>query len=242
MQIMRTIFVCIVFMGIEYNLYSNFSIYFFSDSNKISAGKDTLVKSKKDSLTVSKVKDTLVEKIISVPIKDTLKNEIPKIQISNYDKIMKKSGDSIMCTITNKNLYEVEYTKPNSKTKIKLSTANIKEIYYANGKYDLIDNTPEKKQKDWTVVSSEVDWKNVIITYKQSDVEGLVEKGPIDAYFEAKKMNTDNESLERNAYAILKKKAYSLKATKVLITDKKFNRMYSELPSINVNAIAYGKE
>ncbi len=236
--------ICFLFLifGAGNYSFTNKIIFFSHDSTQVAQTKDSLLKSRKDSSTISVAKDTSHLKVSQPLKKDTSKIETPMPRISDFDKIMKRNGDSILCNITSKNLYEVEYTKPKSKTKLKLSTANIKEIFYANGKYELIDNTPEKKKKDWTVAASEIDWKNVTITYEPTDVTGLIEKGQIDAYFEAKKMTSENEVLERNAYAILKKKAYSMKATIVLITDKKFNRMYGEMPSITIIGVAYGKE
>ncbi len=68
-----------------------------------------------------------------------------------------------------------------------------------------------------------------------------LKKCPIEAVFEAKKMNTTNELMEKNVIAILKKKAYSMKATAILIIEKNINRMYGELPSIEIKAIAYAK-
>lgn len=158
------------------------------------------------------------------------------------DKIIKKNGDSILCKILNKNLFEIEYVKDADKKHYKISSSVVKEIYYANGKYDLVDNNPEKKKKDWALTHVDPDWNKIIITYEASDVAGLVEKEPIDAFFESTKMTADNEFLEKNAYSILKKKASSMKATTVLIIEKNINRTYGELPNITVKAVAYGKE
>jgi hypothetical protein len=177
----------------------------------------------------------------SVTAKDTSVTEIKNPETPGLDKIIKRSGDSIMCTVLNKNLFEIEYCKPQSKTRLKISTANVKEIYFANGKYELIDNAKEKNKKDWTVTSSEAEWKSVVITSDPSDVAGLSEKGQVEAVLEAKKMTTDNETLEKNANAILKKKAFSMKATHVLVTDKKFMHNYGEMPGIKLIGTAYGK-
>jgi hypothetical protein len=159
-----------------------------------------------------------------------------------FDKIVKQNDDTIFCTITDKNLYEISFIKPNSKYENKISTKTIKEIFYSDGKYELVDNNPEKKNKEWVVTASEIEWKNIIITSKPEEVAGLIDKGPMEAKFEAKKTNTDNETLERSVYTMLKRKAYSMKATTVLVTKKNFFRAYGEIPYVEVKAIAYGKE
>jgi hypothetical protein len=239
---MRLIFILLVLFGlVNYSFTSNLKFY-APDSATVASKKDTLPLLKKDSVSISVIKDTLNKKLLPPNVKDTLKVASQNPLNADLDKIIKRNGDSILCKIIGKNLYEVEYSKPQSKTKLKLSTANIKEIFYANGKYELIDNTPEKKKKDWTVASSEVEWKNITITYEPTEVKGLIEKGQVDAFFESKRMSTENELLERTSYVILKKKAYSMKATIILITSKKFSRMYGEMPSITVIGTAYGKE
>jgi hypothetical protein len=204
---------------------------------------DSLNTYKDTAAVVPALSDTLKEKKILTPSIDTAASSSVAIQsVLKTDKIVKRNGDSILCKIIGKNLYEVEYQKPGNKTSIKLSTASIKELFYSDGKYELIDNNPAKKKKDWTVTAAEKDWNKVLVTSEQADVAGMIEKGNIEASFEAKKMNTDVDFLEKNAYSILKKKAYSLKAVAVLVVSKTINTTYGELPNIVVKAVAYGKE
>jgi hypothetical protein len=215
-------------------LISNIMICFSIDS--LNTRKDTVA-------FVPPSSDSLKEKEIITPSIDTVASSNAAIMnVIKKDKIVKRNGDSIFCKIIGKNLYEVEYQKSGSKTITKLSTASIKELFYSDGRYELIDNNPEKKKKDWTVTAAEKDWNKVLVTSEQADVAGMIEKGNIEAAFEAKKMNTDVDFLEKNAYSILKKKAYSLKAVAVLIVSKTINRTYGELPNIVVKAVAYGKE
>jgi hypothetical protein len=232
-----------LFVTIMIECATNFLIPFvlYSNSNEISLSDSLIVK--QDTVVIPVLKDTLKDKKIVVFSVDTAATSVNVTSnVSGFDKIIKRNGDSILCKIIGKNLYEVEYQKPGNKTSSKLSTASIKELFYSDGKYELIDNNPEKKKKDWTVTAAEKDWNKVQITSEQADVEGMVEKGTIEATFEAKKMNTDADFLERNAYSILKKKAYALKAGMVLIVSKTINRTYGELPNIEIKAVAYGKE
>ena len=227
------IFKFLIWLFIPISVYSNSFRNSSNDSLNI----------KQDSILKPLLSDTLKENNKIVPIIDSATSLLKVTQSSlELDKIIKRNGDSILCKIIDKNLYEVEYQKPGSKANIKLSTASIKELFYSDGKYELIDNNPEKKKKDWTVTAAEKDWNKVLVTSEPSDVAGMIEKGSIEATFEAKKMNTDVNFLERNAYSILKKKAYSLKAVAVLVVSKTFNRTYGELPNIVVKAVAYGKE
>lgn len=239
---MKNIIFLLFALNIYFHSFAKETVFFLSDSIQNSIVKDSLTKHSIDSLALSVSKDTISKKPSLPASIDSGKIQTQILQNDRLDKIVKKNGDSVLCKIINKNLYEIEYLKPGKKITIKLSTANIKEIYYASGKYELIDNTPEKKKKDWTVVPSENEWRNITVTYESKDISGLIEKGPLDAFFEAKKINSDNDLLERTACNILKKKASSMKATVILIVAKKFYRMYGEMPSIELKAIAYGKE
>lgn len=200
-----------------------------------------------DSIKVDSTKVTKIEPQKQVSIKDSLIPASPAKQQLSYDtagldKITKKNGDVLIVKIINKNIYEVEYKIPGEVNSKKLNKNNIKEIKYANGKVEVLDNNPEKKQKDWAVVASENEWSKIKVVYNASDVTGMVEKGQIDSEFEAKKMNTEDETLERTAIVVLKKKAFALKASTILITEKTFDRQYGELPAIKMKATAYGNE
>ena len=194
------------------------------DSTKVSENKTQNPENVKDSLTPT---------------------SLTKQQISNdttdLDKITKKNGEVLMVKVINKNIYEVEYKIPGEADSKKMNKANIKEIRYSNGKVETLNNS-EKKQKDWVVAPAENDWSKIKVVYNASDVAGMVEKGPIDSEFEAKKMNTEDETLERSAIVVLKKKAFALKANTILITEKTFDRQYGEFPAIKIKAIAYSKE
>jgi hypothetical protein len=194
--------------------------------------------SRKDSLKqkplISRIEDE------EIPVDTTpaeLKSTTGK---SKYDKIIKKDGTVIRCVINEKNLYEVSYINPQTNKMTTISANSVKEIHYATGKTELVDNNPEKAPKDWVVTPGDKDWIKVKITYQQADVESLAEKGPIDAIYESKKMDMTPEAMEKNAHVILKKKAANIGATIVYISSKHINKTYGELPSIEMNGVAYG--
>jgi hypothetical protein len=237
----------IFFLSILFNLL--FFPAFASDSTLVAdtiqkqIKKDTVVKQKTDTVVQVIKKDTVKKQELKAIPKDTTQtpHQDSKIVADKLDKIIKRNGDSILCKITSKNLFEVNYLVPGNKKALRISAANIKEIFFANGKYELVDNNPEKKKKDWTVAPAEKEWDNIVITNDPKDVDELAEKGPIEAVFEAKKMSTSNELMEKNVTVILKKKAFAMKANVILIVEKNINRMYGELPSIEIKAIAYQK-
>ena len=159
---------------------------------------------------------------------------------SKYDKIIKNNGEIIRCIITDKNIYEITYINPKTNKMSTLNVNSVKEVKYSSGKSELMDKSPEKAPKDWVIKSGDSEWQNVKITYQQSDVESMVEKGPVDAFFEATKLDVTTETLERSANVMLKKKAVKLGATIIYISTKHVNKTYGEMPSIDIKGVAYG--
>ncbi|HOT14077.1 MAG TPA: hypothetical protein PK252_04880 [Bacteroidales bacterium] len=160
-----------------------------------------------------------------------------------YDTIVKKTGGKMKVKITGKNVHEVTFFMPGEKKEKRLSTGYIKELRYADGRIDLIDNTPEKiTAKDPILLIPESEWKKVEVAKSEIEVKDLVEKEVIEAEAEGKKYTTTDSFLEKNAIVILRKKAVNLNATKILVIDKIVTREYGEFPKMKVIAKAYANE
>lgn len=200
------------------------------------------LESKKDSLIFTANDTTALKNSKISDSSNTVKTEPQIVDTFKTDTIIKKNGFAVICRVVSKNLYEVHYIKQGQKLVRKISTADLKEIRYNTGKIDLIDNNPEKKEKNWVTTPSEKDWAKVKVCYDAGDVAGLVEKGPIENEYIAKKLNTENDVMERTTLIVLQKKASKMNACAILIVSKDFVREYGELPSLKMKAIAYGKE
>lgn len=190
------------------------------------------------------VTDTLVYKdtVKAVMVeKDTLIPIVKDAELA-YDTIFKKSGFAVLCKVLDKNLYEIKYIKKGEKLERKISTRDLKSVSYADGRVDIIDNNPQKTKKDWVTTTSEVEWRRIKHFYNANEVAGMVEKGELEAEYVAAKVTMGNDVLERNAIAILQKKASNLKANAILILSKDIKREYGEIPSIRMTAKAYSKE
>jgi hypothetical protein len=198
-------------------------------------------KKPKTWVTTPAKKDSAKKTSATTAVTET--NEIPDTpdDTIGMDKIVRRNGDALFGKVIGKNIYEIQYKRKRDNVIRKVSTSNVKEIIYANGKVDLIDNNPEKKSKDWISVAAENDWAKIQVFSEASQVEGATEIGEIEAEYVAKKMDAQNDLLEKNIIITLKKKALTMKANAVLIIDKKFERNYGELPFITVKAVAYSK-
>jgi hypothetical protein len=206
-----------------------------SDSTKIDTSKtikNGSVNILNKASTPEKQKDSVITIISSTPLhsSDSLK----------FDKIIRKNGEIISCKVVNTNIYEIEYTLFGETISKKINKENVKEIRYASGKVENLVDSPEKRQKDWAVTSTVQDWSKIKVAKDASEVSGLTDKGNIDSEFEANRINTDDGTLERTAIVVLKKKAYALNATTILILTKDFTREYGEMPGVKITAKAYG--
>lgn len=226
------------------------SIAYSQQVNDSISGKEPVIS---DSVKATNVQPADNDKVISkqetidiakkADVSPAITATSEQISSERYDTIVKKTGGKMKVKITGKNVHEVTFFMPGEKKEKRLSTGFIKELHYADGRVDLIDNTPEKiTAKDAILLIPESEWKKVEVAKSEIEVKDLVEKEVIEAEAEGKKYTTADSFLERNAIVILRKKAVNLKATKILVIDKIVTREYGELPKMRVIAKAYAKE
>jgi hypothetical protein len=96
-----------------------------------------------------------------------------------------------------------------------------------------------KKKKD-PFTSVKLDWETVIVTDSLDAAAGLADLGQLETKYSGS-ITVSNASLEKSSTIIMQKKAAHIKATVVIITDKKIERQYGELPTITLKGTAYGK-
>lgn len=159
--------------------------------------------------------------------------------LSGFDKIKLESGDSLIVNIIAETQTEVAFKYPLNTMINKMLYIKIKEIAYKDGKVRVFRN-----QAPVTGVGAEPDnlWRIVVITFNESDVEGLKEIGSVAARAEGKTIKTSQELLEKNAKVTIQKKAVRMNATKVLITKKDLQQAYGELPVLEMEGKAYGAQ
>ena len=212
---------------------------------------DSISAMQPDSLIIPAVTPTLTPDSTVMPFVktepklDTVKEAPLKVEesiVEKPDTIVKKSGFAIICKVLEKNLYDITYIKKGEKLKRKISTRELKLVHYGNGKTDIIDNTPEKVKKEWVSPAAEVEWKRIKIANDAAAVAGMILKDTVFAEYDAQKITMGNDVLERNAIAIMQKKALLLKANTILVISKDIRREYGEIPSIRMSGLVYIKE
>lgn len=166
--------------------------------------------------------------------KDTISNKDKNVQIQEKtDIIYQHDGSKLLVNVKRIYLNDIYYSFPGETKVNKLDQRLVHKIEYKSGKIEVLNETPPKVRKVG-------DYRKVKVTKNPEDIEGLIEV----AKLEAKTEGSDNSystprSLERSAIVILRRKAALVNANIVLITDKKSNVAFDEIPTVTIYGTAY---
>jgi hypothetical protein len=176
-----------------------------------------------------------------VPIVKPVNNAVSYPQATqSLDKIIKLNGEELNVIIKEKKESEVRYYNPGSPVIKRVLASQVKELRFADGRVIEINPKANFNTKKWEVSRAAKNWNEIPVTFDPAEITGLTEMGPIEVEWTSEKLTADNDYLEKYATSYLKKKAYKMKASAILITEKTFNRQYGEVPSIKMKCIAYG--
>lgn len=215
-------------------------IVFLIGSVTLKAQPDSVNIVKSDSTTLTPADSNSV-KIQQKPNNTGKQPEGQLMNFSAYDTIVKTNRKKVIAKVLNQNLFDIEVIYPGNNKTQTISTSVVKEIRLANGRVKVVDNRPESQEKDW-VNKGEVDWKDVIVTNDAAQITGLTEVGSIEISYESNKMDVKTDYMEKMATVSLKRKAFKMAATTVLITGKDVTREYGEYPQLTLKGVAYTKE
>jgi len=128
--------------------------------------------------------------------------------VNAQDRIIKLSGDTVSCTVSEINQHNIKFKYPDEDLVNIISTNIVQEIYFNSGRV--------QKFNARILVLSAADWGKVIITKNASDVEGLKRIGEVSAKASSG-APVDQAKIQKKAMDKLRKKAASLKGHIVLI-------------------------
>lgn len=160
----------------------------------------------------------------------TVSTELPPGTIT--DSIYLFDGTIILVDfkkMTYKNIY---FTNPGEMEMVLMDRRKVHKIIYKRGLVEIV-NTIEKN------IPNSKDWKYILVTENKSEVEDYMKIEKIKGSSRQMKEDVSDETLEKSALIVLKKKAARLNADIVLITNKSIYRGYGELPSMIIKGIAY---
>jgi hypothetical protein len=185
-------------------------------------------------------KDSIAQpssELIAKPIVSTYQQ--PTIT-NGYDRIIKLNRDTLVVSIQKITQTEIVFTYPLNTVINRIPVYHVKEVYSKDGipnvQFKSLSGPVKKAKNDSIPVAN---YKSIIVTFNEADVEGMTELGPIDSHSEGEKITTSATLMEKNAISVLRKKAAQMGATKVLITDKNTQSAYGEAPIVEMKGIAY---
>ncbi len=162
-------------------------------------------------------------------IKDDKKEENPQIT----DIIYQHDGTKMLVDVKRIYLNDLYYSLPGETKVNKMDQRLVHKIEYKTGKIEILNETPPD-------VREVGDYRKVKVTEDPDDVEGLVEVAKLEAKSEGNDRGYSTpKSLERSATIVLRRKAALVNANIVLITDKKTNVAFGEIPSVTLYGTAY---
>lgn len=164
---------------------------------------------------------------------DTIQYVDKNIQQEKTDIIYQHDGTQLQVDVKRIYLNDLYYSLPGETKVIKLDQRLVHKIEYKSGKIEILNETPPEIRKVG-------DYRKVKVTKNPDDVEGLIEVAKLEARAEgSNKGYSTPKSLERTAIIVLRKKAASVNANIVLITNKKSNVAFGEIPSVVLYGTAY---
>ncbi|KAF5084324.1 hypothetical protein DSECCO2_79510 [anaerobic digester metagenome] len=147
------------------------------------------------------------------------------------DTIVLVSGRKTLGNVQGVSPSQVTYSPADSKEVLKMDRKQVHKIIYRTGRVEIFNKLAFE-------MVEEGDWKTIILTEKQEDVEGLYALGNVDA--QSSKNSRNARSAERSANIRLQKKAAAMGGYIVLITKRESKGGYGEIPTHLVEGVVYG--
>ncbi len=159
---------------------------------------------------------------------DTIKKEVQKTDIIYQH-------DSTILYVIVKKIYlnDLYYSLPGENKVNKMDQRLVHKIEYSTGKIEILNETPPD-------IREVGDYRKVKVTENPDDVDGLIEVAKLEAKAEGSDRGYSTpKSLDRTAVIILRRKAALINANIILITERKSNVAFGEIPSVTLQGIAY---
>jgi len=163
--------------------------------------------------------------------------EVKSVQQQNVevpDTIILISGKKLLGKIQSISQTKVSYYPQANKTKLELlALKQVHKVLYMSGKV-------ENFNKPAFEMVSAGDFKTIVLTEKEEEVEGLFPLGEVDA--QSSKGSRTAKAAERSADIRIQKKAAAMGGIMVLITKRESKGGYGEVPTHFVQGVVYGLE
>ena len=149
------------------------------------------------------------------------------------DIIYQHDGTKMFVDVKKIYLNDLYYALPGDTKVKKMDQRLVHKIEYKTGRIEVLNETaPDVREVN--------DYRKVKVTDDPEDVEGLIEVAKLEAKAEGSDRGyATPKSLERTATIVLRRKAALVNANIVLITEKKTNVAFGEIPAVTLYGTAY---
>jgi hypothetical protein len=149
------------------------------------------------------------------------------------DIIYQHDGTEMKVNFKKIYLNDLYYSLPGETKVNKMDQRLVHKIKYKTGKIEILNETAP-------AVREVGDYRKVKVTYNEEEVEGLIEVAKLEAKAEGSdRRYSTPKALERSAVIVLRRKAALVNGEIVLITGKKTNVAFGEIPSVTLYGTAY---
>lgn len=151
----------------------------------------------------------------------------------NSDVIHRHDGTKMYADVKKIYLNDIYYSLPGQTKVNKMDQRYVHKVEYKSGKIEVLNETA-------STIRETNDYRKVKVTESAIDIDGLIEVAKLEARVEGSERGYSTpKTLERSATIVLRKKAASVNADIVLITDKKVSVAFGEVPSLVLYGTAY---
>lgn len=167
-----------------------------------------------------------------------------------FDKIILKTGDSLVVRVNRVTPADVVFFYPFSKKVNYLSRSEVYKVQKSSGKELLSNNLPyitevvtvDSTGETQVLTRKLKDWQTIVVTEDEDDVEGMTPLENVTIRYEASYPGVNAKYLKKNAIIRLQRRVANIPATKALITNIKYYMPYGDIPSVEIEAIPYTDE
>ena len=156
-----------------------------------------------------------------------------EVKQQETDIIYQHDGTKMFVDVKKIYLNDLYYALPGDTKVKKMDQRLVHKIEYKTGRIEVLNETaPDVREVS--------DYRKVKVTDDPEDVEGLIEVAKLEAKAEGSDRGyATSKSLERTATIVLRRKAALVNANIVLITEKKTNVAFGEIPAVTLYGTAY---
>ncbi len=156
-----------------------------------------------------------------------------EVKQQETDIIYQHDGTKMFVDVKKIYLNDLYYALPGDTKVKKMDQRLVHKIEYKTGRIEVLNETaPDVREVS--------DYRKVKVTDDPEDVEGLIEVAKLEAKAEGSDRGyATPKSLERTATIVLRRKAALVNANIVLITEKKTNVAFGEIPAVTLYGTAY---